>query len=45
MTTWIRIKPYLNYFISDDGRVKNIKTGRILKGWTNQKGYNRVGYV
>ena len=28
-----------NYSISDDGKVKNIKTNRILSQWKHKKGY------
>ena len=42
MTIWKRIKPYKNYFVSNDGRVKNITTGKELKQWLAGRGYRRV---
>lgn len=36
---WAIIHNHPNYEISDRGRVKNKKTGRILRQQTNQKGY------
>ena len=35
------IKDYENYEVSNFGNVRNIKTGRVLKG-VNSKGYLRV---
>ena len=31
MELWLQIKRYPNYQVSSDGRIKNIKTGKILK--------------
>ena len=43
MEEWKDIKGYENYYqISSFGRVKNIKTGKILNGDTNNSGYKRV---
>ena len=43
MEEWKDIKDYEGYYqISSYGRVKNIKTGKILKGDTNNIGYKRV---
>ena len=39
---WRSINLYLNYEISDIGRVKNVKTGRILKPSINTGGYYYV---
>lgn len=41
-TIWKPVKGYENYIISTDGKVKNIITGKILKGGQNQKGYLQV---
>lgn len=40
---WKEIKDYENYEISNLGRVRNKKTGRILKPGKTRKGYLRVG--
>ena len=43
MEIWKDIKDYEGYYqISSYGRVKNIKTGNILTGDTNNIGYKRV---
>ena len=43
MEKWKDIKNYEGYYqISSYGNVKNIKTGNILKGDTNNIGYKRV---
>ena len=43
MEEWKDIKDYEGYYqISSYGRVKNIKTGKILKGDINYLGYKRV---
>ena len=43
MEEWKDIKDYEGYYqISSYGRVKNIKTGKFLKGDTNNLGYKRV---
>lgn len=39
---WKNITGYPNYMISNYGEVKNISTGRILKGQNNGKGYLHV---
>lgn len=41
MEEWRTIKDYENYQVSNLGRVRNIKTGKILKP-ANLKGYCRV---
>ena len=40
---WRIIRPYSNYEVSDIGRVRNAKTGRILKPLTHGHGYYYVG--
>ena len=43
MEEWKDVKGYEGYYqISSYGRVKNIQTGQILKGDTNNIGYKRV---
>lgn len=39
---WTRSKEFENYEISDEGRVRNAKTGRILKPSLDKKGYETV---
>ena len=40
MECWKNIKKYINlYQISDKGRVKSLRTGRILRGKINSSGY------
>ncbi len=39
---WASISEYLNYEVSWFGRVRNTKTGRILKGKLNPNGYMSV---
>lgn len=39
---WRSIKEYDNYLVSNQGRVMNAKTGKILKAWDNTKGYDYV---
>ena len=41
MEIWRTMKEHNNYEISNIGRVRNKKTGRILKTTTNNKGYER----
>ena len=43
-TRWKTIKGFEGYMISTDGQVKNIKTGKILKGFKNKKGYLQVPF-
>ena len=43
METWRKIEDYDNYSVSDLGNIKNVKTGRILKLSTNNRGYYIVG--
>ena len=33
---------YNNFLISEDGRVKNVKTNHIYKNYTNNKGYPEI---
>ncbi len=43
MEYWKDIKGYEGYYqISNDGQVKNVKTGRILKQYINGKGYKSL---
>ena len=43
MEEWKDVKGYEGYYqISSYGRIKNIQTGQILKGDTNNIGYKRV---
>jgi len=39
---WKKIDDY-DYSININGEVRNNKTGKILKGWINRKGYYKVG--
>ena len=39
---WKKIDGYDNYFVSSEGKVRNDKTGRILKVRSNKEGYLRV---
>lgn len=42
MQEWRVITSYPNYAVCEDGRIKNIKTGRILRPQTLSKGYQGV---
>lgn len=42
MANWKRIPDYNNYDISDDGEVRNNKTGRLLKTSQSRGGYLKV---
>ncbi len=42
MESWKIIEGFENYMVSDHGRVKNNKTGRIKNVKANKKGYIRV---
>lgn len=42
METFVKIKNYDNYSISDLGNVRNDKTGRILKPYIKPSGYKQV---
>lgn len=42
METFKKIEGFENYSVSDQGRVRNDVTGRILRSRLNQKGYGRV---
>lgn len=39
---WIKSQESSNYEVSTDGRVRNAKSGRVLKTYTNKKGYKTV---
>ena len=40
--TWIKVKGFELYSVSDQGNVRNDKTGRILKGGLDKDGYPQV---
>lgn len=42
METFVKIKDFNNYSISNLGNVRNDKTGRILKYYTKPNGYRQV---
>lgn len=42
MEIWKPSKKYSNYEISNEGRVRNAKTGRVLKTQLDDKGYAQV---
>ena len=39
---WRDIKNFENYMISDDGIIKSVKTGKIMKTWINIDGYASI---
>lgn len=39
---WNQSKEFDNYEVSDEGRIRNKRTGRILKTQTNKKGYESL---
>lgn len=39
MENWKKVSDFINYSISDKGRLRNDKTGRILKGGLDKDGY------
>lgn len=43
MEIWKTIIEYPNYEVSSDGRVRNTKTGRVLRSSMNKDGYQYVG--
>lgn len=42
MEKWLPIKNFPNYDASDEGRIRNHKTGKIVKQFKNYKGYMQV---
>ena len=42
MERWLPCKGLPNYEISDEARVRNVKTGRVMKTNMNKKGYETV---
>lgn len=42
MEEWREIREYPKYSVSNEGRVRNFKTGRILKQGTHKQGYHLV---
>lgn len=45
MEKWSKIIGHDNYMISTNGRVKNIRTNRILKQYLDKTGYPTVGFT
>jgi hypothetical protein len=43
MQRWVEISDFPGYSVSDDGRVRNDYTGRILALLRNQRGHTHVG--
>lgn len=43
MQRWVEISEFPGYSVSDDGRVRNDYTGRILALLRNQRGHTHVG--
>lgn len=39
---WLPAKGFDNYEVSSKGRVRNVKTGRILKTQINDRGYEHL---
>lgn len=39
---WVPIEGFLGYEVSDEGEIRNIKTGRILSQFKNNRGYLKV---
>ena len=39
MANWKIIKGYTNYSVSENGQIRNNKTGRIYKTWLDTSGY------
>lgn len=39
MVIWKNIKGYTNFSVSNDGQIRNDKTGRIYKTWLDSNGY------
>jgi hypothetical protein len=42
METWIQSKEFNSYEASSEGRIRNSKTGRIMKTSINKRGYEQV---
>lgn len=42
MERWLPCREFPAYEVSDTGKIRNIKTGRILKTYINEKGYETV---
>lgn len=40
MELWVKAKGFDKYEVSSEGRIRNSKTGRIMKQFTNKRGYN-----
>lgn len=39
---WVTLDNYNNYEVSNCGEVRNTKTGKLLTGWINKKGYGLI---
>ena len=42
MELWVSVKENEDYEVSSNGRVRNVKTNRIMKTFTNSRGYEQV---
>lgn len=42
MELWVQAKDFPGYEVSSEGRIRNSKTGRILKTFPNPKGYEQL---
>jgi len=42
MENWLTLKDFANYQVSTLGRIKNVKTGRILNQYKTHNGYKNV---
>lgn len=42
MERWLPVKGFSNYEVSSNGKIRNVKTGRILKTTINDRGYEQV---
>lgn len=42
MELWVPVKGFSDYEVSSNGRIRNVKTGRILKTTINNRGYVSV---
>jgi hypothetical protein len=40
--SWVTITDYPNYEVSDAGEVRNVVTGKVLKGGITERGYHHV---
>lgn len=42
MEVWLPVKEFSDYEVSSEGRVRNVKTGRIMRTSENSRGYKLV---